>query len=212
MNTAARDTSPREAALSRGDTWGVWILIAGGVAIAAYTAVRGVMRIMEILRNVDVPVAAEFTGTTVPAPIGADGAELAVALQRAELTVSGLPGVAVAAGVLQAAVAVLATATVVALLARLGLELTRGRIFSARNTRLATAAGFVWIAGAALTPFLGNLLANEALAQISDGHFDSGVVMTVDLQTLVAVAFVAAFVASVFAVGERLRRDTEGLV
>ncbi|PRI12538.1 hypothetical protein, partial [Leucobacter massiliensis] len=103
MNTAARDTSPREAALSRGDTWGVWILIAGGVAIAAYTAVRGVMRIVEILRNVDVPVAAEFTGTTLPAPIGADGAELAVALQRAELTVSGLPGVAVAAGVLQAA-------------------------------------------------------------------------------------------------------------
>ncbi|UOR00733.1 hypothetical protein MUN77_11275 [Leucobacter allii] len=210
MSASAREPA-REPALSRGDAWGLWCFVAAGVVVAVATAVRGVLRIGELLRNSGVDVPAEFLGTTATAPIGPDGAAVEVVLDRAELHVDALPAASVAAGVLEAAVGIAATATVVILLTLLCRELVRGRIFSRRNTRLVSVAGIVWVFGAALAPFFGNMVANGAFARLSDGGFDN-VVMGLELQSLIAGTFVAAFAASVFAVGDRFRRDADGLV
>jgi hypothetical protein len=72
-------------------------------------------------------------------------------------------------------------------------------------------AGIVGVLGFAAVPFLGNMGANAAFAQLSDRTFDN-VVMSVDLFPYVLGAFVAALAATVFAVGDRLRREAEGLV
>lgn len=201
----------KEPALSKGDAASMWLFITAGVALFAFTAVQGVLRIIELLRNTDVEVPAAFVGTTATAPIGPDGAPVAVELDRAVLTVDSLPAASVAAGVIESAVTVIATGLVVVLLALLCRELLRGRIFSPRNTKIASAAGITVIVALALGPFFGNMVANGAFARLSAGTFHNAV-MAVDLSTLITGAFIAAFVASVFAVGNRLQRDSEGLV
>ena len=201
----------QEASLSRGDASSLWLFIVAGAAIAAYTIVRGIIRIIELVRNTDVSVPALFRGTTAEAPIGADGAAMTVELDRAILTVDALPAASVWAGVLEATTIMLSTTVAVTLLILLSRELIRGRIFSPRNTKLAAAAGVTWLIGFALAPFFANMVANGAFARLSDGTFDN-IVMSVDLQSLIVAAFIAAFIASVFAVGDRLRRDAEGLV
>src|SRR5690606_9378722 len=87
----------------------------------------------------------------------------------------------------------------------------RGRPSSRRNTRLVGTAGIVGVLGFAAVPFFGNMGANAAFAQLSQGTFDN-VIMAVDLFPFVLGAFVAALAGTVFAVGDRLRREAEGLV
>lgn len=204
-------TTTKEPTLSRSDAFSIWMLIAAGAAIFVYTLVQGVLRVIELAANSSVQVPAEFAGTTAEAPIGANGATVAVELDRAILTVDSLPAASIAAGVLEVATVVIATGVTLALLALLSRELLRGHIFSRRNTRLVGAAGVTVVLALALAPFFGNMVANGAFARLSDRTFDN-VVIASDLQVLLLAAFVAAFVASVFAVGDRLQRETEGLV
>lgn len=205
------NTRTSEPSLSRSDASSLWLFIVVGAAIAVFTVVQSIQRMIELVRNTDVTVPAEFRGTTATAPIGPDGAPAEVGLDRAILTVDTLPAASVGAGILEALTVSISTVIAVLLLTLLSRELIRGRIFSARNTKLAAAAGITWVVGYALAPFFGNMVANGAFAQISERTFDN-VVMAADLTPLVVAAFIAAFMASVFAVGDRLRTDAEGLV
>lgn len=200
-----------ERTLSRGDVVSLWLFVAAGVAIAMYTAVAGAIRIVELARNTDVQVPAIFNGTVGTAPIGPGGSSVEVELVSATLSVDALPEASVAAGILEASTAVVATVVVVTCLILLIRELIRGRIFSKRNTRLVMFSGIAWIIGHALVPFFGNMVANGAFARISDGSFNN-VVMSIELQTLIVAAFLAAFLAAIFTVGDRLQRDQEGLI
>jgi hypothetical protein len=200
-----------EPRISRADRVGMWILMAAGAAIAVTTAVMAGIRIAEVLGNHDVEVLGEFAGTIARAAIGPDGALVDVELDRAVLTVPSLPVAAVGALVLQQLALVATVWTLVAALGLVTLSAMRGRTFSRRNTRLVGAAGIVGVLGFAAVPFFGNMGANAAFAQLSDYTFDN-VVMSVDLFPYVLGAFVAALAATVFAVGDRLRREAEGLV
>jgi hypothetical protein len=102
--------------------------------------------------------------------------------------------------------------TVVALLLTLTIGILRGQIFSRRNTAIVTTAGTVTLVGLAGVPFFQNMVANGALARISDYTYDRGPVQVIDLPVLLGAAFVAAVAGTVFSVGDRLQRDTEGLV
>lgn len=200
-----------EPRLSRADRVSMWILMAAGAAIAVATAVFAGIRIVEVLGNHDVEVLGEFAGTLAQAPIGPDGALAEVELDRAVLTVPSLPVAAVAALVLQQLAIVATIWTLVATLGLVTVSAMRGHTFSRRNTRLVGTAGVVGVLGFAAVPFFGNMGANAAFAQLSEGDFDN-VVMAVDLFPLVLGAFVAALIGTVFAVGDRLRREAEGLV
>jgi len=200
-----------EPRLSRGDRVSMWILIAAGAAIAVATAVFGGIRIVEVLGNDDVRVLGEFAGTTAEAPIGPDGALVEVELDRAVLTVPSLPVAGVGALVIQQLALVATTWTLVIALGIVTVSAMRGRTFSRRNTRLVMTAGIVGLLGYAAVPFFGNMGANAAFARISDRTFDN-VIMSVDVFPFVLGAFVAALAGTVFVVGDRLRREAEGLV
>jgi len=55
------------------------------------------------------------------------------------------------------------------------------------------------------------MAANGAFALVSDRTFDN-VVMSVDLSTILLLAFISGLLSTVFAVGHRLQGETEGLV
>lgn len=203
---------PSSRILSRGDTAGLLFFVVLGVGLALWAVVHSAVTIAAALPNRDVRVAAPFLDTVAQAPLGPGGAPVSVELGSGVVVAPELPiaslGALVIAQVLFAAVVV----TVVTLLLILVVGILRGRIFSRRHTALVSAAGIVSLVGIAGVPFFQNMVANGALAWISDRTYDRGLVQTIDLPVLFGVAFVVALAGTVFSVGERLQRDTEGLV
>ncbi|MDY0907882.1 hypothetical protein [Microbacterium sp. CFBP9034] len=197
--------------VSRADAASMIFFMLAGIAIAAGSVVAAWIRIAEVLPGTDVPVLAEFAGTMADAPIGPDGAPVPVELATAYITAPRLPAASVAALVAQPLVASIAVVTVVACLLLVTWNMLRGRIFSRVNTALVTTAGMTGLVAYGVVPGLGNMGANGAFAEVSDRTF-ANVVGTVDVSGLFLVAFVAATATLVFTVGDRLRRDTEGLI
>ncbi|WP_127473855.1 hypothetical protein [Microbacterium sulfonylureivorans] len=204
-------SQPTRRAISRSDAAAMIFFMLAGIAIAVGSIVAAWIRIAEVLPGTDVPVLAEFAGTVADAPIGPGGALVPVQLSTAYITAPQLPAASVAALVAQPLVAALAVVVVVACLLRLTWNMLRGRIFGRVNTVLVTTAGMTGLVAYAVVPGLGNMGANGAFAQISDSTF-ANVVGTVDVSGLFLIAFAAATATLVFTVGDRLRRDTEGLV
>ncbi|MCM3501309.1 hypothetical protein M3667_05370 [Microbacterium sp. P26] len=205
--------SPRPPrVLSRGDTIGFVLFLIGGVAIAIAAVVQSVIAIAQVLPNRDITLLAPFVATEAQAPLGPDGATVAVQLDSASVTVASLQPAALGALVVSHVLVAVAMVTVVTLLLILCFGILRGRIFSRGHTALVTAAGLVAIAGMYFVPFFHNMAVNGALALLSDGTYDRAVVGTVDLLSIFGVAFVVALAGTAFAVGDRLQRDTEGLV
>lgn len=197
--------------LSRGDTAAMWLFIVVGVGVFFATVVAAVTRIASAFGAAPVDVPARFAGTRADAPIGPGGSPVSVELDRAVLTTDGLSAAGKGALILEQVVAVLAIGAIIGCLIALTVSTMRGRVFSRRNTALVTTAGialFLWIFG---VPFFGNMVANDAFRAISDGTFDNAIA-TVDLTALFLAAFVIAISSTVFTVGERLQRETEGLV
>lgn len=206
---------PRDETLtyrpSRSDRGAMWLLVAAGAAIAIVSVIGAIVRIVEILPNTDVRVPAEFVGTVAQAPIGVDGAPVDVTLDRAFLTVDALPIASLWSLVIAQIVGALAVIVVVTCLVVLSTSVSRGRVFSRGNTALVATAGITALLGVTGVPFFSNMAANGAFAHISDGSF-SNVIMSVDLQSYILLAFAVAMVSAVFSIGDRMRRDTEGLV
>jgi hypothetical protein len=113
--------------------------------------------------------------------------------------------------VLQQVALVLTVVTIVTCLSYLARSVFTGRLFGRGNTRLVGTAGIVGLVGFAAIPFFGNMGANAAFAQLSDGTFDN-VIMSIEPFPFILGAFAVALAATVFVVGERLQRDAEGLI
>jgi len=207
-------TSPRPASrvLSRGDTASFWFFVVAGVAIAIWAVVRSIANIAAAVPNRDVRVAAPFLDTVAQAPLGRDGAPVPVELTGGVITAPSLPPASLGALFIAEGLFAAVVVTVVALLLLLTSDILRGRIFSRRNTGLVSAAGVVTLVGVAGVPFFQNMVANGAIAYLSDRTFDRGAVQLIDVPSLIGIAFVAGLAGTVFAVGDRLQRDTEGLV
>lgn len=205
-------TTASEYRPSKGDKIGILIFIFAGIAIVAWSAFASLSRVMQVLLGEDVPVLAEFANTLADAPIGPGGASVPVTLDRAYVVADQLPGPSVVAALIEPVAAFLAVATVVACLILLSRNILRGRIFSRGNTALVSTAGFTGLIGSALPPFFGNMVANGAVADISDRTFENTVMLSVDLFPYIIGAFIVAIVVTAFGVGARLQRETEGLV
>ncbi|GAA2444711.1 hypothetical protein GCM10009857_05630 [Agromyces soli] len=206
------NTTPNTAhAIKLADRVSLWLFAAAGAVIAAWVAWSAVTRIIEVLPNRDVAVLATFAGTPAEAPIGPDGAPVPVALDQAVLTVPALPVASQWAIVIQQLVLMVAVIVGVAALVWLIRNVARGVVFCRTNTVLVATAGFVGLAGFIAVPFFGNMAANGGFAVLSERTFDN-VIMSVDPFALVLWAFAVALLCTVFSIGERLQRDTEGLV
>lgn len=199
----------QQRVLGTGDTLALALFVIIGVGIAVTSICMAVARIVELSSGGRVQVLASFI--EAPAEATAGDETLPVLLDRAIVTVTDLMPTGVVFGILgQIAFALTITGVVVCLVA-LSRNILRGRVFSKANTRLIMGGGMLGLIGAAASRFFDNVLANTAIAQTTDGSFDTAVI-TVEPFPFVLAAFALAIIGTVFVVGDRLQRETEGLV
>ena len=184
-------------------------MFAGGIAAVAIL-VTLILRLVEVATNTEVPVRSWLNSPRGTVPIGAGGAPVPVTMDGGTVLVSGMPGITLASVAL-AALAPAATALlIVGCVLLLLRSLLTGRIFSRRNTSLVTTISVVIVAGWALTSLFSTMASNGAVANLSDRSVDTATVPTDWAPVLAALAVGAIAIA--FHRGERLQRDTEGLV
>ncbi len=197
---------------SRWDAVGIVLFIALGAAIAVWTVVGAVLRIVEVFSGAPIPVLVDFVNTTAPVPMGPGGEEFPVLIDRGWVQTADLPTASVVAAVLEPVLFAAGIVTAVVCMVLLSLSLLRGRVFSRTNTALATGAGLSGIIAFALSSFFGNMVANGAVARISEYSFQDAAILAMEPFPLLLGAFALAIVGTVFIVGDRLQRETAGLV
>lgn len=204
-------TVQEKGTLSRGDKAGLVAFCVAGAAIAVIFAVQTVARIVELARGTDVPVLIEFLGDRVDVPLGAGGSSIAVALDQATLTAASLPPIATVPGIIGQVIQFLTVVVVIGCLIVLSSGFFRGRIFSRRHTALVMTAGLTGLFGFAAARFFENMLANATVNVVTDNAFDNAVI-AVEPVPFVLAAFVLAVIGTAFTIGDRLQKETEGLV
>ena len=203
--TAESPTRP-----TRSDKADLWTVIVVGVAVAVFTLVNAIVRITSIVPNTNVDVLAPFFDTVAALPLGPGGELVDVRVDSAILTVSDLPGVVVVALVGAVLVELATTLVIVACAMLFCRNLMASKAFSRTNTRLVFTVSIALIVGTTLSSLFTTMGSNGAFATLSEGSYD-GVVATANLVPYFAAIGLAA-VALAFKAGERLSRETEGLV
>lgn len=204
-------TSTKQGALSRGDTGALIGFCIAGVAIAAYITVFSVIRILNLVSGTTVPVMVEFVDQPVEAPLGAGGADITLELDRAAINAPALPPIAIATGVIGQILQIVTIVVVIGCLLLLARSILAGTVFSRRNTRLVMLAGLTGLVGYAAVQFFDNMLANAAVSSVTDNAVDNAVI-SIEPFTFILAAFVISIIGTTFVIGDRLQRDTEGLV
>lgn len=196
--------------LDRSDRIGMYmsvVMVAVGAVIAVVAAAA---RLLEVGDGRDVPVLVPLAGEEAMLPLGPDGSAVPVTVDTATVTVADpAPATLFALYAQPVWIAVVVVAGLV-LAALFFLRLARGRAFDGGAARLAfVAAGLVavgWLGDSILT----NMTTNGALSALSDYTYES-VTFEVSLAPALAVLVIAA-IGAALQIGERLQRDTEGLV
>ncbi|TSD57524.1 DUF2975 domain-containing protein [Aeromicrobium piscarium] len=192
----------------RGDLWAV-IVVGAAVALGSVWSI--IMSLIEIVPNSDVPVRVQLVGETFDLPIGPDGAPVEAGVDEITVHVSDLPvasHVSAMGAAIVPSLAVIAVAVCVLLLCR---NLLRGEFFSRTNTRLVITTSMVIAFGWVITLLFTVMASNGALAQIEARPVYESVQFHLDWYAVLAAMAVGALGAA-FHAGERMQRDTEGLV
>lgn len=206
---SASPAGPAGYCPSRSDRVGLWVFMIAGLAITVSTAVFAAIRIAELLGPGPIPVEVKFAGLPTTLPMGERS--LPLDITTGTIRVTEMPLASLIAGIAAPVLAMLVTATITACVITLAVSVIRGQIFSKRNSRLVAAAGFIGLIGFAAVNLCNTMLSNGALAWASARRIDN-VVFSFNPGTYILAAFVIALVSSVFVIGERMQRDTEGLV
>ncbi|WP_156759132.1 DUF2975 domain-containing protein [Microbacterium karelineae] len=199
-----------DAVLTRDDRWNAIGTVAIAVMFGCATIAVGVAEIVRFVAGDPWTMLAPFTGEAAQVPIGPNGELREVAVESAYITAPGIPAISAASLIAAVVVTMVATLAVLACVSVLCLNIARRRIFTGTNTRALTIAALTVGIGWALSMILQTLAINGAFASISDGDYDN-VLAQVNFTPLLGV-FVLGALATAFRVGERLQRDTEGLV
>lgn len=190
----------------------VWLTL--GLAVLGIVATLWdlVTRLADVLPNRDVPVDVEVAASTQPIAIKGVGDAVPAEIERFTVHVSDLPAGTYIAVIGAAVVPAVAIVTVLVCLAWLLRNIGAGQFFSRRNTRLVTTAAFATVIGWVITAAMSTAAANGALARLStDDRAGFEITMSISFLYLFA-AMVAGCVAAAFHTGERMQRDSEGLV
>lgn len=205
-------TSNKNRTLSRGDTGAMIGFCIAGVLIAAYITVYSILRIIELARGTDVPVLVEFAGPATSVDVAlSTGGGIAVDLDSATITAAQLPAIASVPGIIGQVLQIVTIIVVIGCLILLARRTLDGRVFSRRSTALVATAGMTGLLGFAAVRFFDNMLANATVAAVTDNGLDNAVI-SVEPFTFILAAFVIALITTVFSIGDRLQRDTDGLV
>lgn len=204
------ETTDKPELFPQSDRWTFLWIIVFAVVLACGVVVDAVLQLSQIIPNADVPVTVRLPDEAATLPLGPGGSGVDVSVDRAILSLSGLPPAPYAALIAEVSIHALSLLGALACAAFVVLNLARGRAFTRDNTVLlvvmAGAIGLDLVAGS----FLRSYITAAATAQISDGAY---VAPNEPMDFLKLFLFFGlGAVARAFAVGERLQRDTEGLV
>lgn len=194
----------------RSDRIAMYITVVIGALGIVLTATRAITRLIEVAPGRDIPVLVPFVDETAALPIGPDGAAVEVAVDQAVVTVpQPAPATLFAlwAEPIVFALAIIAGIVVGALFC---LRLARGRAFERGTARLVFIGASILAAGWFVGAMLTNMTVNGALSAVSDYTYD-GITFSVDVVPVFGLLALGA-IGAAFQIGERLQRDTEGLV
>ncbi|KNY05904.1 hypothetical protein [Microbacterium sp. GCS4] len=196
--------------LSRGDVGALVGFCIAGVVIAVYFTVYSIVRIIELAGGRQVPVRVEFRGDSVDLPLSTGGS-IPVGLESGTIVAPQLPLVAVVPGIIAQVLQIITVVVVIACLILLARLTIGGRIFGRGRTAVVATAGITGLLGFSGVRFFDNMLANATVSRIADNGIDNAV-LTVEPFTFILAAFVVALITTVFSIGDRLQRETDGLV
>lgn len=196
--------------LSRSDRLAMYFTMLLGVIGIGVTAWHAIARLIEVAPGKDVPVLVPFRDETAALPLGPGGASVEVNVDQAVVTVPQPAAATQFALVAEPIVIALAIIAGIALLALFCWNLARGRAFARSNVRLiwwgAGVLAVGWFVGGMFT----NMTVNGALSAISDYEYD-GTIFATSVVPLFGILALGAIGAG-FQIGEKLQRETEGLV
>ncbi|WP_308797207.1 hypothetical protein [Agromyces silvae] len=203
-------TSTDPKRMTRGDTLAMYFTMAVGAVGIGAIAWSAAARLIDVLPGRDVPVLVPFAGERAELPIGPNGTPVEVDVAQATVTVPEPAAATQFALVAEPIVHAAASIAGIVLLGLLAWNLARGRAFASSTVRLTWwGAGVLavgWFAGTMLT----NMTVNGALSAISEYTYEG---IRFSASWLPFFAFLAlGAIGGAFQIGEKLQRETEGLV
>lgn len=196
--------------LSKSDRAGMYLYVGIGAVAVVAVIWQVIARLIEVAPGRGIPVLVPFDGESAPLPIGPGGSAIDVAVDQATVTVQDPAAATLFALWAQPIVIGLALCAGIVLASLFCLRLARGKAFQRGTARLVYTAVVVlavgWFAGSILT----SMTVNGALSAVSDYGYDGARFQT-DWVPIFALLVLTA-IGSAFQIGERLQRDTEGLV
>lgn len=203
------NTSPTVTRKHRTDLWSTIVVAA---IAAVVTVIVTAIRMLDLFAADGITATARVDGLPADLPIGPGGASVSGRLHEISFTATEIPGLS--AGSYAAAIIVtgLAYLVVIGCVLRFCLNLMRGEAFTRQNTRLITTTAITILVGTALTALCNTMGANGAFASIGDWTVEPDTSVTHDYWVAMFACITLGAVAVAFRSGERLRRDTEGLV
>lgn len=183
----------------------LWVALGAVLAIVAAAS-----RLTEVAPGTDIPVLVPLAAESASLPLGPDGAAVTVDVASATVVVADPSASTLFALWAQPLWLAVVVCTAMVLSAMFFLRLARGRAFSSGAATIAfSGAGLVaanWLAGSVLT----SVATNGALSAISDNTYQNWT-LEFSLAPILGVLILAATGAAL-QIGERLQRETEGLV
>ncbi len=176
----------------------------------ALTLASLVGRFVELASSSDPQVEIYAAGQDAALAVGPDGSAVEASVDTASIAVHAPEAKLLALMYLQAAWSPLFVCAALVIAAIVFLRVTRGQVFERRTVRLVT-----WAAGVVAVGWLGEIALTTMVTNFVLGDLSQGANLT--FSTVIATGplmwvLVLGAVAGALQLGERLQRDTEGLV
>ncbi|WP_291378421.1 hypothetical protein [Demequina sp.] len=198
------------APLKRSERISLYFSAAIAIAAIAAGGAATVIRLMEVAPGHDIPVLVPLADEQASLPLGPDGAPVTVDVETATVVVADPAPATLFALWAQPIAQFLVITAAMVIAAAFMVRLARGRAFERGTAGLAYAAGAVIVGGWFVDTILTAMTTNGAMSATSDYTYDAAL-FEVTLGPVIAVLVIAA-VGVALQIGERLQRETEGLV
>ena len=198
--------------VNRKDRTDLWTTIVVAAIAAVATVAITVFRLFDLFAVDGISATARVDGVPASLPIGPGGASVDGRLHEISFTATDIPALSTGAYAAAIIVTGLAYLAVIACILLFCLNLMAGKAFTRQNTRLITATAIIIFAGTVLTAFGHTMGANGAFASLGDGALEPHTDVTAEYWVGMFVCIALFAVAVAFRAGERLQRETEGLV
>jgi hypothetical protein len=192
----------------RSDLWATLIVAAVAGASVITLAVRRLLAMFAEAGATTVDMPAQASGVAFPV---AEGADVTGTITRATVAVPDLPAIVIGSFVLDIVVTAAGYLAVIVLAVILCVRFMRGRFFERGASRLLATISIVLVATPIAGVFFRNMGLNGTYAALG-GDFDGMSELFWEAAPVYLAAMAVGALAIAFRQGERLRRETEGLV